>query len=854
MIKEANQKKKSLGGNKLKRKLLGICLTIALVTTLGLVTALPMASAASTYAGYTLGEASDTAVWSTTNTAPSGDYSAKLTHTANATAHAWVQLIPPAGISLAEFVAAPATYGFTYWRTEDKVGPLLEMRFTDGADALAEITLDMALYDYLSSASPLDPGQWIVKTASGTEQCMYYGEDSADVGLTGTGVLGDLSDLITDIAAGAAADDAAAVGAWEMTRVRVDLGWSADTQNSAWVDDVIIDGVTYDLEPFAPFDDHYRTGETLSVTVARGNANSDAMAIETITVSAVSTTDTTGDTSVTLTETGSDTGVFTGSITLVGAAPANRTNDEIVVADTDTVTITCSADWGAGSEVLTPTTIVDDSSPVITVASPTVSENITARKPLIKATYTDVGSGTDNTTAVMKVNDSVVAFSANTTAITYTSSDNLTDGTYAVTVDISDVAGNAATQKAWSFTVDNVAPVISQVATPAVVTPAVSSNITFTATVADATSGVASVTIDLSDAAIGGSATTPMLDGGVAPDATAGDGIYTAEITATIAEGTYLLAVTATDQSGNTVTTTGDDRIELIVSSDTTDPVISSPAIAYLYGLSSAPPGGVGGTVTISATVTDAGGMGTVTAACTTGFAATIDLLDDGNAPDADADDDVYTGTATVATGTSGNYTITIAAVDAKTNVATPNTSLTLTVAPDTGWDIDLVVGWNLISLPLMPTDGSIDLLLADISDNVTQVRTWVYESGVLTEKIWAEGGAVGTLDEMTDGCGYWIEMTQEITLTVTGVVLPPAPQAPPSYSVYEGWNFIGFKALSAYTAEVYLGGAVVLTFERMYGYDAAGDVYTVIQPTTPNLEPGQGYWLAVSADGTIYP
>ena len=230
----------------MKGKFIRVLIALVLVLGFSSVTALPAEATTLNVIPYTLGSTTnDSAEWSTTNTAPSGSYSAKLTHTASASEHAWVQFAPPAGITLAEFVAAPTTYGFTYWRTEDKVGPLLEMRFTDGGDALAEITVDMALYDYTTDDLT---GQWIVKTASSTEQCMYYGEDSGNVGLSGTGVLGDLSDLITDIAAGAAADDAAAVGAWEMTRVRVDLGWSGDTQDSAWIDDVVIDGTTYNLE------------------------------------------------------------------------------------------------------------------------------------------------------------------------------------------------------------------------------------------------------------------------------------------------------------------------------------------------------------------------------------------------------------------------------------------------------------------------------------------------------------------------------------------------------------------------------------------------------------------------------
>jgi len=439
-----------------------VAIALVLVAGLSLVTAVPAVAdtPADTDVGFQLGKASaDAAAWSTDNTAPSGSYSVKLTHSASASEHAWVQFIPPAGISLTEFVAAPATYGFTYWRTEDKVGPLLEMRFTDGGDALAEITLDMALYDYLDTAT-YPKETWIDKLASATEQCMYYGEDSADVGLSGTGTLGDLSDLITDIADGAAADDAAAVGAWEMTRVRVDLGWSADTQDSAWVDDVIIDGVTYELEPIFLDAEYYSVGATVVVTVPNFNVNTDSIRAEPVgtagadhQVTVISDSDSGGIT-VDLEETGADTGVFTGSFTTVGTLPAGE--DELYVQDGDAIKVGYDANWGDGSQTLTPYTLaeVDDTAPAITVVSPADGATTEDATPMIKASYSDATADIDQTSVEMLVNGVDVTDDATVTGsdVTYTPTDDLVEGSHDVVVNVSDNAGNAATES-WSFRV-----------------------------------------------------------------------------------------------------------------------------------------------------------------------------------------------------------------------------------------------------------------------------------------------------------------------------------------------------------------------------------------------------------------
>lgn len=169
---------------------------------------------------------------------------------------------------------------------------------------------------------------------------------------------------------------------------------------------------------------------------------------------------------------------------------------------------------------------------------------------------------------------------------------------------------------------------------------------------------------------------------------------------------------------------------------------------------------------------------------------------------------------------------------------------------------IDLESGWNLISLPLIPTNSNIETgVLADLIDagTVIQVRTWVWEAGVLVEKAWL-GVGHGEFTTMKDGQGYWIEMDAAGALVVTGSELPAPPQTPPSYDVCTGWNMVGFKSLTEQTATEYLGALVIGTMEAMYGYDAAAGTYTIIGEASPNLVPGDGYWLAVNADGTIYP
>ena len=170
---------------------------------------------------------------------------------------------------------------------------------------------------------------------------------------------------------------------------------------------------------------------------------------------------------------------------------------------------------------------------------------------------------------------------------------------------------------------------------------------------------------------------------------------------------------------------------------------------------------------------------------------------------------------------------------------------------------INLQVGWNLISMSLIPNDTSIEVLLADLRDSgsVVQVVAWPYNIDLskIVEMRW-NGVQLTDITDLEDGPGYWIQMSKPGVLVFEGVPLPEPPMAPPSYLVYAGWNLIGFKSQQAdISAEGYLGVDVSDSMRMMYGYDAATSVYT--QVTLDDLlEPGNGYWMAVGTNGTIYP
>ncbi|MBT9148440.1 MAG: hypothetical protein DDT32_02214 [Syntrophomonadaceae bacterium] len=194
---------------------------------------------------------------------------------------------------------------------------------------------------------------------------------------------------------------------------------------------------------------------------------------------------------------------------------------------------------------------------------------------------------------------------------------------------------------------------------------------------------------------------------------------------------------------------------------------------------------------------------------------------------------------------TVGTHEITITGTSA-TAVETAAFTLTVTLP---AFDIHLVPGWNLISLPLIPDDPAIKAVLAGILEDV--IRVWHFDA--YTKQWHPFPGIPGLppLTEMVDGKGYWINMKAAATLTVVGTEMPPPPALPPEYPLFKGWNHIGFKSITQMMAREYLDPAAMKIFLRMWGFEA-GAWFPVKADTY--LKPGMGYWLAVSEDGRIFP
>ena len=155
---------------------------------------------------------------------------------------------------------------------------------------------------------------------------------------------------------------------------------------------------------------------------------------------------------------------------------------------------------------------------------------------------------------------------------------------------------------------------------------------------------------------------------------------------------------------------------------------------------------------------------------------------------------------------------------------------------------IPLDSGWNLISLPVEPMNGSVSDLVntATPADSVTDV--WVFDNC---------GGDwqhyPGTLTTVDHTMGLWVYANQSAQLSVSGS-LPTTTDIP----LCIGWNLVGFPdgSLRGIT-----GGLAGMPVDRVFGF--TGGTWQVWQTTPPygstlaNFEPKRGYWLYATGTAT---
>lgn len=166
-----------------------------------------------------------------------------------------------------------------------------------------------------------------------------------------------------------------------------------------------------------------------------------------------------------------------------------------------------------------------------------------------------------------------------------------------------------------------------------------------------------------------------------------------------------------------------------------------------------------------------------------------------------------------------------------------------------------LRAGWNLISFPVEPHNPAVLNVLGGLIGRFTRVLSLDCTRGALS---FYPGlpPYMNSLKEMDGRHGYWIEMTQDMHLVVSGIRLPPSTPI----QLCAGYNLVSFlpdhpmpvsEALQSIAGRY----TAVLAFDPERG---ALSYYPDLPPgmnSLTQLEPGRGYWIRTTTPATlIYP
>ena len=149
-----------------------------------------------------------------------------------------------------------------------------------------------------------------------------------------------------------------------------------------------------------------------------------------------------------------------------------------------------------------------------------------------------------------------------------------------------------------------------------------------------------------------------------------------------------------------------------------------------------------------------------------------------------------------------------------------------------------LSAGLNLVSIPLIPPNESIETVLQTVKydtawsyDSSSQEWKWYMKNKEYRRGLWM----------MDHTMGIWVNVTENSNLTVAGVV-----PAQTTNHLYHGWNLVSFPSLkTTYTvAEL----KVETGATRVEGYNPLTPYHLRVLGDAEVLQAGFGYWMRVEA------
>jgi len=159
---------------------------------------------------------------------------------------------------------------------------------------------------------------------------------------------------------------------------------------------------------------------------------------------------------------------------------------------------------------------------------------------------------------------------------------------------------------------------------------------------------------------------------------------------------------------------------------------------------------------------------------------------------------------------------------------------------------INLNAGWNLISLDVSPVDKSILSVFASLQPGNLQFVTG-FDGGAATYSPDIPQ-TFNTLEEVTDGFGYWVKVQSDDILMVEGTCIADDFRNP----LDAGWNLIAYppdapQSPATYFADLIANSNLIFVTSFDEGTRTFDPNIPVPFHTIQQLENGFGYWLKIT-------
>lgn len=218
-----------------------------------------------------------------------------------------------------------------------------------------------------------------------------------------------------------------------------------------------------------------------------------------------------------------------------------------------------------------------------------------------------------------------------------------------------------------------------------------------------------------------------------------------------------------------------------------------------------------------------------------------------------------------------GKHKVEVESVDAAGNEE--DFSYEFEVKQRTAFTIELLAGWNAVSVPAMPVSPTISDVFT--IDEVDQVVGWdattpsaPWRIATKVDGVWSTNAEFAPLDTISTGMGYWVHASGFVDQPVMLAGVPDresaanAPAGPVGIATIKGWNFVGVvdtdgdqtqdgdfgEELMNSKDEMVTATAYLRTYKQAYTWDPIKSQFNVVEGGD-NIEIGDGIWVYY-ADG----